>query len=312
MKSYNINFMKYSKFFLLFSISLFILSIASPFINKINFGIDFTGGSVLQIKSNTDLELESVRNILKEKNIESSVIKFGEKNEFLIKLKIDETPEKVFELIKEKNSDIELRKTETIGSKVGGELVEKGLISLVLAILTVLIYISFRFEFKFAIVSIIAIFHDIVIVAGILILFKVEITLDILAGLLTILGYSLNDTIVVIDRIRENLNNNKYNDLSEIINVSINKTLSRTILTSLTTLFVVFSIFVYGGDIIHGLALTLLIGIIIGTYSSIFIASPLLKYFNFDINKWRNKIIEKEKNRIEREKQRKMYELGSV
>jgi preprotein translocase subunit SecF len=181
-----------------------------------------------------------------------------------------------------------------------------------LAILGILIYISFRFEWRFAVASVIALMHDITIVIGAIVLFEVEVNLDILAAMLTILGYSLNDTIIVFDRIREGINTIKSPNLSEVIDESVTKTLSRTTLTSLTTFLVVFVLYMFGGEIINGFSFTLLIGVIVGTYSSIFVASPILMWLKFSISDYRAKKVAIEKREKEKEKMRAQYEQGTI
>ena len=184
--------------------------------------------------------------------------------------------------------------------------------TLVISIIAILAYISYRFEWRFAIASVVALVHDITIVAGALIIFNIDVNLDILAAFLTILGYSLNDTIIVFDRIRESIKNMKTFVLSEIINYSISKTLSRTILTSLTTFFVVLTLYLFGGEIIQGFAFTLLIGVAVGTYSSIYVAAPILQLLKFDVKAYREKEAQKQKRALEKEKLRAMYEKGTV
>jgi preprotein translocase subunit SecF len=307
--------MKYKNLFLSISISLIILTAGLLMFKPLNLGIDFTGGSILQCKMDKKAPLKEIRKELKKHNITASVVKFETDKEFLIKVGLNKTTlnvNEIFNLLKKEYPSLELRRTEHIGAKVGNELAEKGTIALLLTILIILIYVSLRFEWRFAVASSIALLHDVFITLGLIILLNVNLNLEILAALLTILGYSINDTIVVFDRIRENLEQMKIKDLDELINKSINETLTRTLLTSLTTLFVVLSVFLFGGDMVSGLSITLLIGITIGTYSSIFIASPLLKILNFNISEWNKKIQEKNKLKAEREKQRAMYENGIV
>jgi len=308
------NYMKYKNIFLSISFGLIMISFLSFFIKTPNFGIDFTGGTILQCKMDEKAPLEDIRKELKNNGINASVIKFETDKEFLVKvgLKKDVSVEKIYKILKDKYKKLELRRTQKIGAKVGEELITKGITALLLTILIILIYVSIRFEWKFAVASSLALFHDVFITAGLLNILNVSINLEILAALLTILGYSINDTIVVFDRIRENLKEKNINDLNKIINISISGTMTRTLLTSLTTLFVVFSVFVFGGDMVYGLSVTLLIGIIIGTYSSIYFASPLLILMKFSIKDWKNKLSEKEKLRKERKKQREMFENGVV
>jgi preprotein translocase subunit SecF len=208
--------------------------------------------------------------------------------------------------------NFEVRRVDMVGAKVGSELREKGLMAMALAILGILIYVSFRFEWRFAVASVIALIHDVTIAMGMLVLFNVEINLDILAALLTLLGYSLNDTIIVFDRIREGIRNIKDIDLGVIIDESVTRTLSRTTLTSLTTLFVVLTLYLFGGEIINGFSFTLLVGIMIGTYSSIFVASPILMWLGFSVGGFREKEAEKLKKEKEKEKMRAMYESGTL
>ena len=183
---------------------------------------------------------------------------------------------------------------------------------MVLAIIGILIYVSFRFEWRFALASVVALIHDISIAMGAISLFQIEVNLDILAAMLTILGYSLNDTIIVFDRIREGINKLKSAVLAEVINESVTRTLSRTTLTSLTTFFVVLTLWLWGGEIIHGFGFTLLVGIIVGTYSSIFVASPVLIWLGFDIKDFRTKQANKEQRRIEKERMRAQFEQGTM
>ena len=308
-----IDFMKLKNLFLSISLFLFIGTFLISGIKNINWGIDFTGGYIIQCKMDKPAPLNDIRELLKSKGIEASVIKFDTPKEFLIKIGLQNknvNTEKVFKIVQTKYENLELRRTEKIGAKIGNELVEKGLIALFLTILTILLYVSFRFEWRFAVASSIALFHDVIITFGFLILLGININLDILAALLTILGYSINDTIVVLDRIRENLNETKETNLNKLLNLSINNTLTRTLLTSLTTLFVIVSVYLFGGDMVSGLAITLLIGIVIGTYSSIFIASPLLDILKFNISNWKKKEEQKLKRKKERERERALYENG--
>ena len=206
----------------------------------------------------------------------------------------------------------EIRRVDMVGPKVGGELREKGIMALSLSLLVILIYVSFRFEWRFAIASILALIHDITIALGMISLFEIEVNLDILAAILTILGYSLNDTIIVFDRIREGVTTTKDKVLSSLVNNSVSKTLSRTTLTSLTTFFVVLTLFALGGEIIHGFAFTMLVGVIVGTYSSIFIAASFLVELKFSLEDFRSKEADKIRRKKEKDKLRAMYEQGTV
>ena len=263
----------------------------------LNWGIDFAGGTLIQVKYEKEAPISKMREALKTNNIfnGATITKFGAIDEVIIRVKnaSNDLNTDLGDIAREtlKNTGTyEIRRVDIVGPKVGNELREKGLISMVLAILGILIYVSFRFEWRFAVASVFALIHDVSIVIGFLTLFSIDINLDILAALLTILGYSLNDTIIVFDRIREGAMNDKSTDIEEIINTSVSKTLSRTTLTSLTTFFVVLALFIYGGEIIHGFSFALLVGVVIGTYSSIFIASPMLMIFGFSIKDYREKL----------------------
>ena len=219
--------------------------------------------------------------------------------------------DKVRVLLKDTGT-FKIRRVDMVGAKVGSELRTKGLTAMLLAIIGILIYVSFRFEWRFAVASVLALVHDVTIAMGMIVLFGIEVNLDILAALLTILGYSLNDTIIVFDRIREGINTIKNPDLAKIINESVSRTLSRTILTSLTTFFVVLTLFIFGGEIIHGFSFTLLVGVVVGTYSSIFVASPILMWLGFSVSEYRLKEAEKLKREKEKDKMRSMYEQGTM
>lgn len=312
----NINFMKLSKRFGFLSVILVILSLGLIFVKGFNYGIDFAGGTLIQIKYEGKAPISKIREVL-EKDISfkgSSVNFFGSEEEIVIKTKISskelgkDAGDKISESLKD-TGKFEVRRIDMVGAKIGSELREKGIMATVLALIGTLIYVSVRFEWRFAVASIIALIHDVSITMGTLSLFEIEINLDILAAILTILGYSLNDTIIIFDRIREGLYG-KLVQLNEVINESVTKTLSRTTLTSLTTFFVVLTLFLFGGEIINGFSLTLLIGIIVGTYSSIFVASPLLNILGFSVKDWKNKEAEKTKRQKEKEKMREMYEGG--
>jgi preprotein translocase subunit SecF len=199
-----------------------------------------------------------------------------------------------------------------VGPKVGNALQEKGLMALSLALIVILMYVSYRFEWRFAIASILALIHDISIALGAIVLFSIDVNLDILAAILTILGYSLNDTIIVFDRIREGVQTSKENQLNEVVNESVSRTLSRTTLTSLTTFFVVLTLYLFGGEIISGFSFTLLVGIVVGTYSSIFVASSFLVQLNFSISNYRESEALKLKRQQEKDRMRAQFEQGIV
>ncbi len=314
------DFMSKSKIFIAISAILLLLSYGLLFTKGLNFGIDFAGGTIVQLKYDEKAPLAAIRESLsKDKEFKNaSVTEFGTPNEVIIRIATSSAKvaggigDRVKELLKS-TGNFEVRRVEMVGPKVGNELKEKGMMAMLLSILAILIYVAFRFEWRFALASILALVHDVSIAMGALALFRVDVNLDILAALLTILGYSLNDTIIVFDRIREGIRESKSNnDLFSIINESITKTLSRTTLTSLTTFFVVLTLFLFGGKIIYGFSFTMLVGVVVGTYSSIFIASPLLKWLGFDVVKYKAKEAEKEKLRREKERMRAQYEGGRV
>ncbi len=244
-----------------------------------NFGIDFTGGTLLQIKTDKVLSLDSARNTLKQIGEEKAVIQyFGEHNKSILIRTDSGSTELIFETLQKEYSDYNItrERTEYVGPSIGAELRQQALLAIIFALGGILIYISWRFEFKFALGAIAALIHDVLITLGLFALSGREISLPIVAAVLTIVGYSLNDTIVVFDRIREDLQVYKKLDYAHIINLSINQTLSRTLLTSLTTLIVVVVLYFFGGEVINDFAFTLFVGVVVGTYSSIFIASPIL------------------------------------
>lgn len=304
--------------FLGLSFVLVIASIIILFTKGLNFGIDFAGGTVVQVKYEQAAPISQIRDTLKStKYANSSITKFGSDEEVVIRItgsSSDLTNDISDEMHKilDSTGNFEIRRVDMVGPKVGGELREKGLMALGLSLLVMLAYVSYRFEWRFAVASILGLAHDVTIALGAIALFNVEVNLDILAAILTLLGYSINDTIIVFDRIREKIQTSKEDELKELINQSVSKTLSRTTLTSLTTLFVVLTLYFFGGEIIYGFSFTLFIGIIVGTYSSIFIAATLLVQLKFSVADFRAKEAEKLKSKKEKEKLRAMYEQGTV
>jgi preprotein translocase subunit SecF len=311
--------MKQSKRFGILSIVMVLLSLGLIFTKGFNYGLDFAGGTLVQVHYQQKAPIDKIRKaITKNPAYENaSVTYFGNDNEIIIRTKTSskslgkDMGDTMRELLKG-TGDFEVRRVDMVGAKVGSELREKGMMSLFLAILGILIYVSFRFEWRFAIASVLALVHDVTIAMGAVVLFNVEVNLDTLAALLTILGYSLNDTIIVFDRIREGIQNSKESALDRIINESVTQTLSRTTLTSLTTFFVVLTLFLFGGEIIRGFSFTLLVGVVVGTYSSIFVASPILMWLGFSVKEFREKEAEKLKREKEKEKMRAMYEQGTI
>ncbi|BCD60767.1 MULTISPECIES: protein translocase subunit SecF [unclassified Nitratiruptor] len=314
------NFMGKAKLFMAISAILVLGSWALVAFKGLNFGIDFAGGTIVQVRYDKPVDIAAIRKALKKSEIfqDATVTKFGSDNEIVIRIKSSTKNLKKdigdeARAVLKGTGNFEIRRVDMVGPKVGGELREKGLMATVIAILGILIYVSIRFEWRFALASVLALVHDVSIAMGAISLFNVPVNLDILAAILTILGYSLNDTIIVFDRIREGIVESvKLKDLNAVINESITKTLSRTTLTSLTTFFVVLTLYLFGGEIIKGFSFTLLVGIVVGTYSSIFIASPMLTILGFDLQKYRAKLAEKRKKQQEKERMRAMYEQGMV
>ena len=299
--------------------SIFVIASIILLLTKgLNFGIDFVGGTIVQVKYEQTAPINQLRDILKETKYSNAIIsEFGSPDEVVIRItgsSSDLTNDIADEMHKilASSGKFEIRRVDMVGAKVGGELREKGLIALGLSLLVMLIYVSFRFEWRFALSSILALVHDSIIALGAISLFSVEVNLDILAAMLTLLGYSINDTIIVFDRIRENLQITKETLLENVINLSVSKTLSRTTLTSLTTLFVVATLLFFGGEIIYGFSFTLFVGIIVGTYSSIFVAATFLVQFKFSVEDFKVKEAEKQKREKEKARNRAMYEQGTV
>ena len=294
----NYNFTSKFKFANIFSITLFLISIILISFKGLNYGIDFKGGTLIELRSN-NTEASSIRDILKNMELgDVNVKKFGKEGDFLIKVEQQGNNNKFIPEIKKNlssnlNSDVNFRRVENVGPKVSAELLQSGIIAITLSLAAMLFYIWVRFEWQFSIGSIIALFHDVIITLGIFSLLSLEINLSIIAAVLTIVGYSMNDTVVIYDRIRENLGKFQKLNISDIANLSINETLARTIITSITTLLALLSIFILGGEILRGFSFAMILGVLIGTYSSIFVASPILKYFKVSY-----KTIEKEEEKI--------------
>ena len=294
----NYNFSSKFKKANIFSIFLFLLSIIFILFKGLNYGIDFKGGTLIELRSN-NIEASSIRDILKNMDLgDVNVKKFGKEGDFLIKVEQKGDNNKLIPEIKQKlsenlNAEVNFRRVENVGPKVSAELLQSGIIAISLSLAAMLFYIWVRFEWQFSIGSIIALFHDVIITIGIFSLLSLEINLSIIAAVLTIVGYSMNDTVVIYDRIRENLGKFHKLSISEIANLSINETLTRTIITSVTTLLALFSIFILGGEILRGFSFAMILGVLIGTYSSIFVASPILKFLKVSY-----KTLEKEEEKI--------------
>ena len=294
----NYNFSSKFKLANIISIIFFLVSIILIFFKGLNYGIDFKGGTLIELRSNNS-DASLIRDILKNMDLgDVNVKKFGKDGDFLIKVEEKEDNNKLIPEIKKNlsdnlNSDVNFRRVENVGPKVSAELLQSGIIAISLSLAAMLFYIWVRFEWQFSIGSIIALFHDVIITLGIFSLLSLEINLSIIAAVLTIVGYSMNDTVVIYDRVRENLGKFHKLNISDIADLSINETLARTIITSITTLLALFSIFILGGEILRGFSFAMILGVLIGTYSSIFVASPILKYFKVSY-----KTIEKEEEKI--------------
>ncbi len=279
-----INFNKFYKLFNLISSFLFITSILLLIFKGLNFGVDFKGGTLIELRTNDkSIDISKIRQSFLNMNLgDVSVKKFGEENDFLIKFEKNDTKNiNLIETIKKDLSssignNFNFRRVENVGPKVSAELLKSGIIAISLSLAAMLFYIWIRFEWQFSLGAILALFHDVIITLGCFSLLSLEINLSIVAAVLTIVGYSMNDTVVIFDRVRENLR--KYSDIKiyELTNISINETLSRTIITSATTLLALVSIFLFGGEILKGFSFAMILGVIFGTYSSIYIANSVL------------------------------------
>ena len=285
-KLYNFNFVSKFKIANLASIFLTLISLILISFKGLNYGIDFKGGTLIELRVESDkITISDIRSAFSNMNLgDLNVKEFGKKGDYLIKFEKKEfNQNNNIKTIKENvvsklGVDANFRRIENVGPKVSAELLNSGLLAISLALGAMLFYIWVRFEWQFSLGSITAIFHDVLITLGIFSLLSLEVNLSIVAAVLTIVGYSMNDTVVIYDRIRENLSKYSSSSIEDISNTSINETLSRTIITSVTTLLALGSIFVLGGEILKGFSLAMIIGVIIGTYSSIFVASPILKY----------------------------------
>ena len=295
-----ISFNKFYKSFNILSIVLIITSLILLAFKGLNYGVDFKGGTLIELR--TDLNsanIKKIRDSFNQLNLgDVSVKNFGNDTDFIIKFeKQNSNDPKFIDNIKTKLSGsigtVDFRRVENVGPKVSAELLQSGVIAIALSLAAMLLYIWIRFEWQFSLGAIVALFHDVIITLGVFSLFSLEINLSIVAAVLTIVGYSMNDTVVIYDRIRENLFKYTKISISDIANLSINETLARTIITSVTTLLALFSIYILGGQILRGFSFAMILGVLIGTYSSIFAASPILKYFKVS-----NKTLEKNEEKI--------------
>ena len=296
----NINFVSKFRKANLASVIIFILSIFFISFKGLNYGIDFKGGTLIELRVENNIDASSIRESLNSMDLgDINVKKFGKEGDYLIKVEQKEKnnsnliPEIKSKLKDYLNTDVDFRRVENVGPKVSSELLESSIIAVSLALTAMLFYIWVRFEWQFSLGSIIALLHDVIITLGIFSVLSLEINLSIIAAVLTIVGYSMNDTVVIYDRIRENLLKYTKISISDISNLSINETLARTIITSVTTLLALVSIYILGGEILRGFSFAMILGVIIGTYSSIFVAAPILKFFKVSY-----KTLEKEEEKI--------------
>jgi len=278
----HINFMGKRKIAMIISAVLIVLSLGSLLVKGLNLGVDFTGGTVIQVGYPTNADIPQIRETLKTEGYDAAVQPFGTARDVLIRLPeqtgVDraKVSDNVLNTLRANTEGVELRRVEFVGPQIGDELRDQGGIAMLLALAGILIYIALRFEFRFSLGSIIALLHDVILTIGFFSITGIEFDLTILAAILAIIGYSLNDTIVVFDRIRENFLKLRKAETQESVDISINETLSRTLVTSFTTLIVLVSLFVFGGEIIHGFSIAMIVGILVGTYSSIYVASSSL------------------------------------
>ena len=296
----NINFVSKFKNANIISIIIFSLSVFFILFKGLNYGIDFKGGTLIELRTEISVNATSIRDTLKTMNLgDVNVKKFGKKGDYLIKIEQKNTNDNnlIPKIKKNLNdnlvADVDFRRVENVGPKVSAELLESSIIAISLALMAMLFYIWVRFEWQFSLGSIVALFHDVVITLGVFSLLSLEINLSIIAAVLTIVGYSMNDTVVIYDRIRENLLKYTKISISDVSNLSINETLARTIITSVTTLLALVSIYILGGEILRGFSFAMILGVLIGTYSSIFVASPILKFLKVS-----HKTLEKEEEKI--------------
>lgn len=314
------NFVEWSKYGLALSILLTIVSVILFFKPGFTLGIDFAGGSSVQIQyKNQQADIDKIRLALSKDDrlLNSVVTKFGADDEILIKIPFHENLnstelDSTLNNLLKYTGDFDIRKLDTVGPKVGDELVRSAILSLVVATIMMMVYVSFRYEWRFALASIVTLVHDVIITAASVIVFQIDLNLEVVAALLTLLGYSINDTIIVFDRIREKMLEGKRISINEIINEAISRTLSRTLLTSLTMFFVVLTLYIFGGQIIVGFSLPLLIGVVFGTYSSMFVAPRLAIIFGFSVEKYYAKEAAKAKKAEEKRRNRELYEGGRV
>lgn len=295
-------FMSYRKFAMIFSALLMLAAVTSLATNKLNFGLDFTGGTLIEVGFEQAADLESLRDIMTSNGFPEAKIQFyGSSRDVVIRLglrddvKAEMLGNQVLDILQENTGqNIDMRRIEFVGASVGDELAEQGGLAMLTALICILVYVAFRFEWRFAIGSVAALFHDVLLTLGLFSVLGLEFDLTVLAAILAVIGYSLNDTIVVSDRIRENFRKLRTGTAEEIINISLTQTLSRTFITSITTLLVLAALFFWGGALIHGFATALLFGVFVGTYSSIYVASSVALTLGISKEDLIPEVIEKE------------------
>ena len=295
-------FMKYRKFAMVLSAVLMIASIASLAVNKLNFGLDFTGGTLLEVGFEQAADLTQIRQVLDENTFDDAVVQlYGSSRDVVIRLatrediKAEMLGNQVLDVLQAgTGQNIEMRRIEFVGASVGDELAEQGGLAMLTALICILVYVAFRFEYRFALGSVFALFHDVLLTLGLFSFLGLEFDLTVLAAILAVIGYSLNDTIVVSDRIRENFRKIRDGEPEDIIDESLTQTFSRTIITSITTLLVLAALFFQGGALIHGFATALLFGVFVGTYSSIYVASSIALALGISRDDLIPEVIEKE------------------
>ena len=281
----NINFMRFRKIAITISLVMFVGSIGSIFMKGLSLGLDFSGGTLVEIQYEDSVDLQEIRGVLSENGYEDfQVVNFGSSLDVLIK--IADQPgnsslgDQIFTLLSSNSFEGELKRIEFVGPQIGSELRDQGGLGMLVALGMILLYVAFRFQYKFALGAVAALGHDVVIILGLFSIFAWDFDLSVLAALLAVIGYSLNDSIVVSDRIRENFRSERALGSEDLINLSLNQTLSRTVITSLTTLLVLFALFFFGGEAVRGFSLGLIIGVLIGTYSSLYIVTTILISLN--------------------------------
>ena len=277
-----LDFMSRARHAMVLSGSLLVLSIGSLLFQGLNLGVDFEGGTLIEVGYPAPVELDEIRGQLEAAGFDRAVVQhFGSAQDVLVRIKPDDRPQselsnQVLETLRGESQELQLRRVEYVGPQVGEELRDDGGLAMLYALGLILIYVALRFEYRFSFGAVIALIHDVILTIGFFSLTQIEFDLTVLAAILAVIGYSLNDTIVVFDRIRENFRALRRQSSIEVLNVSINQTLSRTLMTSLTTLLVLFALFFFGGEVIHAFSIALIVGVIIGTYSSIYVAGSSL------------------------------------